>query len=120
MAETLDDRSAGSVNRKRLRHSITGFGEQPPFSPNPADGVRCRNKLRDGGRPGAVGRERPAMGRALHALGRFCARRPLIMIGAWVVFLALVFGATAKFGAETSNDLTLPGTGSQQVKDLLE
>ena len=26
----------------------------------------------------------------------------------------------AKFGAETSNDLTLPGTGSQEVKDLLE
>jgi uncharacterized membrane protein YdfJ with MMPL/SSD domain len=42
------------------------------------------------------------------------------MIGAWVVLVVLVFGSVAKFGAETSNDLTLPGTGSQSVKDLLE
>ena len=60
------------------------------------------------------------MGRALHALGLFCARRSLVMIGAWVVLVVLVFGSVAKFGAETSNDLTLPGTGSQSVKDLLE
>jgi uncharacterized membrane protein YdfJ with MMPL/SSD domain len=49
-----------------------------------------------------------------------CARKPLIVIGAWVVMLVVVFGAVAKIGSLTSNDLSLPGTGSQEAKDLLQ
>jgi uncharacterized membrane protein YdfJ with MMPL/SSD domain len=60
------------------------------------------------------------VGKALYALGAFCARRSLVMIGIWVAILVLIGLTVAKFGTETSNDLTLPGTGSQEVKDLLE
>jgi uncharacterized membrane protein YdfJ with MMPL/SSD domain len=56
----------------------------------------------------------------LFALGRFCGRRPLLVIGAWVLVVVAVFGAIRVFGSETSNDLDLPGTGSQEVHDLLE
>jgi uncharacterized membrane protein YdfJ with MMPL/SSD domain len=48
-----------------------------------------------------------------------CARKPLVVIGVWVVLLVIVFGSVAKFGSLTSNDLSLPGTGSQEAKDLL-
>ncbi|HEY2878698.1 MMPL family transporter [Nocardioides sp.] len=60
------------------------------------------------------------MARLLHRLGMLCARKPLIVIGAWVVMLVVVFGAVAKIGSLTSNDLSLPGTGSQEAKDLLQ
>ena len=32
----------------------------------------------------------------------------------------VVFGAVAAFGSQTNNDLSLPGTGSQSAKDLLQ
>ncbi len=41
------------------------------------------------------------------------------MIGIWVLLAVLIGGAVKTFGADTNNDLALPGTGSQQVKDLL-
>ncbi|MGH3506492.1 MAG: MMPL family transporter [Nocardioidaceae bacterium] len=60
------------------------------------------------------------MARALYRLGQFCARRSLVMIGVWGVILVLVVLSVRTFGGETNNDLSLPGTGSQDVKDLLE
>ncbi len=60
------------------------------------------------------------MARLLHKLGMLCARRPLVVIGLWVVLLVIVFGAVARIGALTSNDLSLPGTGSQEAKNLLQ
>jgi uncharacterized membrane protein YdfJ with MMPL/SSD domain len=60
------------------------------------------------------------MARLLHRLGMLCARKPLVVIGVWVVLLVVVFGSVAKFGSLTSNDLSLPGTGSQEAKDLLQ
>ena len=60
------------------------------------------------------------MARLLHRLGRFSARRPLVMIGVWVLLGVVVFGSVAAFGSQTNNDLSLPGTGSQSAKDLLE
>jgi uncharacterized membrane protein YdfJ with MMPL/SSD domain len=59
------------------------------------------------------------MGKLLFALGRFCGRRPLLVIGAWVLVIIAVFGAVRVFGTQTSNDLDLPGTGSQELQDLL-
>jgi len=52
-------------------------------------------------------------------LGGFCARHGLVVIGIWVAVLIAVGAAVSTFGAQTSNDLSLPGTGSQNVKDLL-
>ena len=60
------------------------------------------------------------MARLLHRLGMFSARRPLVMIGVWVLLGVVVFGAVATFGSQTNNDLSLPGTGSQSAKDLLQ
>ena len=60
------------------------------------------------------------MARLLHRLGLFSARRPLVMIGLWVLLGVVVFGSVAAFGAQTNNDLSLPGTGSQSAKDLLQ
>jgi uncharacterized membrane protein YdfJ with MMPL/SSD domain len=58
--------------------------------------------------------------RLLHRLGLLCARKPLIVIGVWVVLLVVVFGAVGKFGALTNNNVSLPGTGSQEATDLLQ
>ena len=60
------------------------------------------------------------MARFLHGLGMLCARKPLVVIGAWLVLLVVTVGAVQSVGALTSNNLALPGTGSQQAKDLLE
>src|SRR6478609_5592977 len=49
-----------------------------------------------------------------------CARRPLIVLGIWFVMLFLIIGAVRIVGPLTSNDLSLPGTGSQDAKDLLQ
>jgi len=57
--------------------------------------------------------------RLLQRLGRFSARHALIMIGIWALLAVGVATALSTYGAQTNNDLSLPGTGSQQVKDLL-
>jgi uncharacterized membrane protein YdfJ with MMPL/SSD domain len=49
-----------------------------------------------------------------------CARKPLTVIGVWVVLLVVVFGAVGRFGAVTNNNVSLPGTGSQEATDLLQ
>jgi uncharacterized membrane protein YdfJ with MMPL/SSD domain len=60
------------------------------------------------------------MARLLHKLGLLCARRPWIVIGIWFVLLVVIFGTTSVFGSKTNNNLNLPGTGSQEAKDLLQ
>ncbi|WP_406033930.1 MMPL family transporter [Nocardioides sp. NBC_00163] len=55
----------------------------------------------------------------LGRLGGFCARHSLVVIGAWALVLVTVVVAVSSLGAKTSNDLALPGTGSQEAKDLL-
>ncbi|MGH3306347.1 MAG: MMPL family transporter, partial [Nocardioides sp.] len=59
------------------------------------------------------------MGKALHHLGKFCARWPWAALGIWAALAAAVVGLVVAYGPETSNDLELPGTESQQVQDLL-
>src|SRR3954453_4667855 len=59
------------------------------------------------------------MAKLLHALGAFCARKPLVVLGIWLLVVIGVLGSVRIFGSETSNDLDLPGTGSQHVQDLL-
>jgi uncharacterized membrane protein YdfJ with MMPL/SSD domain len=59
------------------------------------------------------------LGKALHALGMFCARRSWTALGIWALMAAAVVALVVVYGPETSNDLELPGTESQQVQDLL-
>jgi uncharacterized membrane protein YdfJ with MMPL/SSD domain len=59
------------------------------------------------------------MGRALYWIGRYCAMHPLRVLLAWIVLAVGVVGAMSVIGSTTSNDLTLPGTQSQQASDLL-
>lgn len=59
------------------------------------------------------------MAQLLHRLGGFCARHALFVIGLWVAVVLAAGAGVAAFGAQTSNDLSLPGTGSQEAKDLL-
>jgi uncharacterized membrane protein YdfJ with MMPL/SSD domain len=59
------------------------------------------------------------MGRILFGFGRICGRRPLIVLGVWAVAVLAVVGVVRAVGTQTSNDLDLPGTGSQAVHDLL-
>jgi RND superfamily putative drug exporter len=52
------------------------------------------------------------------AVGRVCVRHRFVVIGAWVVLvLALVLGARV-VGTPTDNDVRLPGTDAQLVRDL--
>ena len=56
----------------------------------------------------------------LYAIGRFCSRHHWPVIGAWVVLaVALVLIGQAG-GSKTSENLTLPGTGSTTATELLE
>ena len=60
------------------------------------------------------------MARLLRSLGSWCARHGLVVIAIWALLGIGVGAAVTTFGAETNDDLTLPGTDSQAAKDLLE
>jgi putative drug exporter of the RND superfamily len=56
--------------------------------------------------------------RVVAAVGRVCVRYRFVVIGAWVLLvLALVTGARV-IGTPTDNDVSLPGTDAQLVRDL--
>jgi RND superfamily putative drug exporter len=59
------------------------------------------------------------MTRLLYGLGRVCARWRFVVLGAWVVLVVAVVVAAGQAGSETTNNVTLPGTGSQGATDLL-
>jgi putative drug exporter of the RND superfamily len=56
----------------------------------------------------------------LYRLGRFCARHHRLVIAFWVVAAVGVALAGRAAGERTSDDLTLPGTGSTKATDVLE
>ena len=60
------------------------------------------------------------MARLLRSLGSWCARHGLVVIAIWALLGIGVGAAVTTFGAQTNNDLSLPGTDSQAAKDLLE
>lgn len=59
------------------------------------------------------------MGNALHHVGRFCVRHRIAVVAAWVLVAVCLALAVRVFGSVTSNDLSLPGTGSQAATDVL-
>ncbi len=71
---------------------------------------------------GCTGRNRSevALTLVLYRLGRWCARRPWLIIGLWVLATAAAFGAAAQWGAASSESIEIPGTESQRAIDLLE
>jgi putative drug exporter of the RND superfamily len=59
------------------------------------------------------------MTRMLYGLGHACARWRFVVLGLWLVLVVgLVIGARGA-GSDTTNNVTLPGTGSQSATDLL-
>ena len=59
------------------------------------------------------------MARMLYRLGRLVAAHPMIVIVLWIIGAAGVTLLVKAVGAETNNNVTLPGTGSQTATDLL-
>ena len=59
------------------------------------------------------------MAGVLYRLGRLCVSRAVVVVAVWVGLVVVVQLVVWGVGAETSNDLSLPGTESQQATDLL-
>ncbi|MGZ5409947.1 MAG: MMPL family transporter [Aeromicrobium sp.] len=59
------------------------------------------------------------MSHALYRLGRFAARRPWVVIGAWLVISVVVIAASGAFGRELEAEGSVPGLDSQEAVDLL-
>jgi len=52
------------------------------------------------------------------SLGRWCARRPKRVVIGWLLLLAVALTAVARFGAVTSEQVSLPGSDSQVAQDI--
>jgi RND superfamily putative drug exporter len=57
---------------------------------------------------------------ALYALARFCIRHRYPVSAVWIVLVIAITMVANSVGKQTSNNLTLPGTGSTQAQDLLQ
>jgi RND superfamily putative drug exporter len=56
----------------------------------------------------------------LYAIGRFCSRHHYPVIAAWIVLAIALVAIGQASGSKTSENLTLPGTGSTTATELLE
>ena len=56
----------------------------------------------------------------LYAIGRFCSRHHWPVIAVWLAAVVALIGFSAAAGSQTSENLTLPGTGSTKATELLE
>ena len=72
-------------------------------------------------RPGGqmLGSPPLAMATFLYRMGRWIAAHRLPVLIAWLVIAIGLVVLVGQVGADTSNNLTLPGTGSQKATDLL-
>jgi len=55
----------------------------------------------------------------LYRLARFCAQHRYLVLSAWLIVTVVLVGVSHQLGDHTSDNLTLPGTGSQQATDTL-
>lgn len=55
------------------------------------------------------------MTKVLYSLGRFSVRRRFVVLGVWLVVAVALVVASHQTGDTTNNNLSLPGTGSQQA-----
>jgi putative drug exporter of the RND superfamily len=95
------------VDRAELRqHAVEPHDLRPPTDP--------------AGDPRRIAESRrTSMSRTLYRLGRFGARRPWLVIVAWLVVSVGVIGASGPLGKELEDSLEVPGLDSQQAVDLL-
>jgi RND superfamily putative drug exporter len=56
---------------------------------------------------------------SLDRMGRYAARRPWVVIGAWLVVAALVVAASGAFGKKLEESFGAPGVDSQSATELL-
>ena len=56
----------------------------------------------------------------LYKLSHLCMRHRRIVVGTWAGLIVAMVALVAWVGAQTSDDLTLPGTGSTEATDLLD
>ncbi|MEX1219799.1 MAG: efflux RND transporter permease subunit, partial [Solirubrobacterales bacterium] len=56
----------------------------------------------------------------LYSLGRFCTKRRWLVVLAWVLIAVALLAGSKSMGWNTSNNLTLDGTGSQSATNLLD
>ena len=59
------------------------------------------------------------MSRSLQRWGRFAARRPWVVIGAWVTMSLLVLVGSSAFGEDLEDTFSAPGVDSQKATELL-
>ncbi|MGO9793389.1 MAG: MMPL family transporter [Solirubrobacteraceae bacterium] len=59
------------------------------------------------------------MTRVLYRLAQLCVRRRFIVVGVWLVVTIALVLVSHRLGDRTSDNLSLPGTDSQQAADLL-
>ncbi len=60
------------------------------------------------------------MSRVLYRWGHVCARHGKLVLIVWLVAVVAIVAIARAVGAQTSDDLTLPGTESTKATDLLE
>jgi putative drug exporter of the RND superfamily len=59
------------------------------------------------------------MSRGLYRLGRFAARRPWTIVGAWLVVAVVVIGTSVGFGRKLEDSFSAPGLDSTAALELL-
>ncbi len=55
----------------------------------------------------------------LYKLGHACARWHFVVLGLWLVLVVALVVVAGQAGSSTTNNVTLPGAGSQSATDLL-
>jgi RND superfamily putative drug exporter len=55
----------------------------------------------------------------LYGLARFCVRRRFLVLGIWLVLTIALVAVSHRLGENTNDNLSLPGTDSQQATDTL-
>ena len=55
----------------------------------------------------------------LYRLARFCVRYRFAVLAAWIVLTVALVGVSHRLGDNTNDNVTLPGTNSQQAADAL-
>ncbi len=59
------------------------------------------------------------MTKVLYALGRFSVRRRFFVLGVWLVIAVVLVAVSHQTGDNTNNNLSLPGTGSQDATNTM-
>lgn len=60
------------------------------------------------------------MASLLYRLGRWCARRPWLTVGAWVAVIAVVAGSAATFSKPLTSEFSIPGSRFETVLEQLK